>query len=80
MTPPIIDLALAGETMDGAHIYAPPFQAALIQSGAALGRLCCEHPRETGGVLTVAAWATATGYFLYQALQPSQRPARKRAK
>jgi hypothetical protein len=70
MTPPIIDLAPAGETMDGARVYTRPLEAALIQSRTALGRLCGEYPRETVGVLAAAAWAAVSAYFVNEALKP----------
>jgi hypothetical protein len=70
MIPRIIDLGLAYEAADGARIYAPPLQAALIQSGLALGQLWCEYPRETGGVLALGAWATVFGYFVHAAFNP----------
>jgi hypothetical protein len=72
MTPRIIDLAPVGETRDGARVYAPPLEAALIQSGAALGWLCGEYPRETGGFLAAAAWAFVSAYFVNEALKPSK--------
>jgi hypothetical protein len=78
--PRIIDLDFAIEAADGTRFYTPPLEAALIQSGAALGELCAEYPRETGGVLAATAWVTATAYFLYQALQPPKARKRARAK
>jgi hypothetical protein len=73
MTPRIIELVPAGETWDGAHLYMRPFEAAMVQSGSALGQLCRQYPRETAGVLAAAAWATVSGYFLSEALKPAAR-------
>jgi hypothetical protein len=78
--PRIIDLAFAMEGADGARFYAPPLQAAAIQSGAALGELWCEYPRQTGAMLIAAAWAAVTGYFLHEAFHPSKPRRRARAK
>jgi hypothetical protein len=72
MPPHIIDLAMAGETRDGARVYAPPLEAAWIQSGAALGRLCGEYPYETGGILAAIAWGAVSAYFVNEALKPSK--------
>jgi len=68
--PHIIDLAPAGETIDGARVYTRPLEAAVIQSGAALEWLCREYPRETSDVLAAAAWAAVSAYFLSAALKP----------
>ena len=72
MTGRIMDLDLAREGVDGTRFYAPPLQAALIQSGAALGQLWREYPRETSDVLSAIVWAAVFAYFLSEALKPSK--------
>ena len=44
----------------------------------ALIGLASKYPGESLNVLTVAAWATLTGYFIYEAFRPTQP--RRRAK
>jgi len=76
MTDRIIDLDLATEGVDGTRFYAPPLQAALIQSSVALAQLWCGYPREINGVLAATAWAAVSAYFLSETVKPSKRRAR----
>ena len=72
--PTIIDLYPCETDLDSARVYRPPMQAL----APALIGLASKYPGETLNVLTVAAWATLTGYFIYEAFRPTQP--RRRAK
>jgi hypothetical protein len=65
----IIELMSVGEMPDGTHVYMRPREAA----GAVLGQLCYQYPRETVGVLTAAAWAGLSCYFVCEALEGEAR-------